>query len=143
MTAPADLHAAVLARLEPLTTVAVYDSQVGRLRDGSAQEPAGDAAGRAYPYAVLWPTPGWTPGEGRNLEYDAGGALTWDARVTVASGDPTWTLQAVALVRARLDAWPILAGARLTELEGATDVVPDRDTTPPRWFVPLTFRAVT
>jgi len=140
VTSPATLHALVLDRLAGLPTVAVYDSEVGRLPDGGRQKPKTDADGRVYPYAVLWPSPGWVPGAGRDLEHDAGGSLVWDARVTVASGSPTWTLNAVPLVRARLDNWPILAGNRLAALEGTTDVAPDRDTSPPRWFVPLTFR---
>lgn len=140
MTTPADLHALALHRLAGLTTVTVYDSQVGVLPNGDRRDPAADGDGRVHPYVVLWPSPGWVPGAGRDLEHDAGGSLVWDARCTVASGVPMWTLHAVTLVRARLDNWPILAGNRLAALEGATDVVPDRDTSPPRWFVPLTFR---
>lgn len=140
MTAPADLHGLVLDRLAGITSLRVYDSTVGVLPDGSRERLPADGDGRVYPYAVLWPTPDWTPGVGRDLEHDAQGALTWDARVTVASGDPHWTLQAVPLVRSRLDNWPVRAGNRLGELEGAVDVALDRDTSPPRWFVPLTFR---
>lgn len=133
MTSPEVLHRAVLDRLAGLS-VTVYDSQVD-------DRPPADGDGRVYPYAVLWPHPGWTPGTGRDLEHDAAGSLVWDARITVASGNPLWTLRAVPLIRARLDNWPILRGNRLAELEGVTDVIPDRDTSPPRWYVPLTFRA--
>ena len=140
MTTPATLHTLALARLASLGTVTAFDSEVGVLPDGARQKPLADAAGRVHPYVVLWPSPGWIPGEGRDLEHASQDALVWDARVTVASGSPTWTLNAVSLVRGRLDNWPIVAGNRLTELEGATDVVPDRDTSPMRWFVPLTFR---
>lgn len=131
---PADLHALTLARLRGLTTVTVHDSEV-------PANPAADPAGRVYPYAVLWPAPGNVPDEARNLEHDPAGGLTWDARVTVASGDPTWTLQAVTLVRARLEGWRPRPGSLMSEVNlGGGTIQKDTDTTPPRWFVPLQFR---
>lgn len=134
MRSPAELHAATLARLRGLTTVTVHDSEV-------PANPAADSRGRVYPYAVLWPVPGNTPDAARNLEHDPAGGLTWDARVTVASGDPTWTLQALQLVRARLEGWRILPGSLLAEVDtGGVTVQRDPDTTPARWFTPLTFR---
>lgn len=131
---PAELHAATLARLRGLTTVAVHDSSV-------PDRPAADGAGRVYPYVVLWPVPGTTPDEARNLEHDLRGGLTWDARVTIASGDPTWTLQALSLVRARLEGWRPTPWSLLAEVPtGGVTVLEDRDTPPSRWYVPLTFR---
>src|SRR5690554_786391 len=131
---PADLHAATLARLEGLTTVNVYDSTV-------PDSPPADSAGRVYPYVVVWPVPGNTPEATRNIEADAAGGFTWDARVTVASGDPTWTLQALQLVRGRLEGWRATPGSILTEVDtGGITVQEDTDATPSRWFVPLQFR---
>jgi len=131
---PADLHAATLNRLHGLTTLTVHDSEV-------PANPAADTRGRVYPYAVLWPVPGNTPDAARNLEHDPQGGLTWDARVTVASGDPTWTLQAIQLVRARLEGWRPVPGSVLGEVDtGGVTVQRDPDTTPARWFVPLQFR---
>lgn len=131
---PADLHAATLARLRGLTTVTVHDSRV-------PDRPAAGSDGRVYPYAVLWPTPGTVPDAARDLEHNPQGGLTWDARVTVASGDPTWTLQALQLVRARLEGWRPTPWSLLAEVPtGGVTVLEDRDTTPHRWYVPLTFR---
>ena len=132
---PADLHAATLNRLHGLTTINVHDSEV-------PANPAADNRGRVYPYAVLWPVPGNTPEAARNLEHDPAGGLVWDARVTVASGDPTWTLQAVALIRGRLEGWHIRPGSLLAEVDlGGVAVQKDDGTTAPaRWYVPLQFR---
>lgn len=131
---PADLHAATLARLRGLSTVNVYDSTV-------PDSPPADTDRRVFPYAVLWPIPGSVPDAARNLEHDPDGSLMWDARVTVASGDPFWTLQALDLVRARLEGWRPAPGSVLGEVEtGGVTVQQDTDTTPVRWFVPLQFR---
>lgn len=131
---PAALHTDTLERLRGLQSLTVYDSTV------PDNLPA-DTDGRVYPYAVLWPVPGNTPDTARNLEHDPAGGLTWDARVTVAAGTPTWTLQALPLVRARLEGWRITPLSILSELDtGGVTVTEDRDTTPHRWYVPLTFR---
>ena len=131
---PAELHAAALTRLAGLTTLTVHDSEV-------PEHPAADSAGRVYPYAVLWPVPGNTPDAARNLEHDPQGGLTWDARVTVASGDPTWTLQALQLVRARIEGWRPAPGSLMWEVDtGGVTVQKDPDTTPARWYAPLQFR---
>lgn len=131
---PADLHAATLARLQGLTTMNVYDSTV-------PDSPPANSAGLVFPYVVLWPVPGNTTEAARNIEADAAGGLTWDARVTVASGDPTWTLHALHLVRGRLEGWRILPGNQLGEVDtGGMTVQEDTDITPSRWFTPLQFR---
>lgn len=131
---PADLHAATLERLRGLSTINVHDSTV-------PDSPSADSDRRVFPYAVVWPVPGSTPEAARNLEFDPGGSLMWDARVTVASGDPTWTLQALGLVRARLEGWRPVPGSVLGEVEtGGTVVLEDETTRPVRWFVPLQFR---
>ena len=131
---PAELHTTALNRLQGLTTLTVYDSEV-------PANPVADSRGRVYPYTVLWPVPGNTTEAARNLEADAQGGLMWDARVTVASGDSMWTLEALALVRARLEGFRLAPGSMLTEVDvGGTTVQRDPDTTPARWYVPLQFR---
>lgn len=130
---PDALHAATLVRLRSIATMSIYDGEVPK-------SPPADAAGRVLPYAVLWPNPGFTPEEARNMEHDAGGGLTWDARVTVAAGDVTWCLRAAVTVRAHLDAWAITPWSLLSELPGGPEMLPDPDTFPVRWFAPMTFR---
>lgn len=135
MTTAADLHAATLAVLED-TTVTVYDGAV-------PHHPPADATGRVFPYAVLWPSPGATPGDGP-LGCTSPG-IDWLAQVTVAAGDPTWCLKAADVVRTAL------RGRQLArDVSPLTDETPrsrvlsrDDDTTPPRWFVPLHFGCVT
>ncbi len=136
MTAPADLHAAVWAALDALTTVTAYDGDV------PASPPAGED-GRVYPYAVLWPSPGADP-----TETPLGclpTELDWVAQVTVAAGTPTWCLQATQVVRDALKGLVLAPGAsRLTdETPRSRTVMRDTDTNPPRWFVPLLFGCVT
>lgn len=133
---PEEFHTATLARLQGLTTITVYD---GNVPDHPAADPA---TGHVYPYVVLWPVPGRVPAAARNLENDAGGALTWDARVTLAAGQPAWVLQALPLVRARLEGWRPTPWTSLWEVDsGGVSVMRDEDVTPHRWYVPLTFRA--
>lgn len=137
MANPADLHTALLERLRTLTTLRVFDGDV------PTSPPAEPATGRVYPYAVAWGSPGYTPEEARGLDADADGGLAWPVQVTVAAGDLTWCLHAVHLVRTALDGHVLAPGAGvLVEDEGTPGVQPDRDTTPLRWFVPLTFRSL-
>ncbi len=131
---PADLHAAVIARLRAtVPALTVYDANV-------PSAPPADAAGRVKPYAVVWGTAGWTPEEARTLDGDAHGALTWPEPVTVAAGDPSWCLAAAHAVRGALDGYPLADAGILRELEGTPAMRRDPDTTEPRWFVPFTFR---
>lgn len=141
MTTPADLHAAVLAALDALPTVAAYDGAVPVALTHPAHA---DSTGRVYPYAVVWPSPG-----GEHDERGLCGPLTgmrWTVQVTVAAGTPTWCLQAVTVVRAALVGLQ-LVDATVSPLVDETPrsrlVTRDDDTTPPRWFVPLQFGCVT
>ena len=136
MTTAAQLHAAVWAALDALPTVTAYDGDV-------PTKPPADASGRVYPYAVLWPSPGATPGDGPLGCISPG--VDWLEQVTVAAGTPTWCLQAVDVVRAAL------VGLQLApDVSPLVDETPrsrllsrDDDTTPPRWYVPLQFGCVT
>lgn len=140
MTGPADLHAALLTRLDALPSVTAYDGQV-------PSAPPADEDGRVYPYVVLWPSAGTTAEEARRLSGDAHGAIDWPVALTVAAGTPTWCLQAVALVRAAVEGWtpPGAAGPLREEPTGAAAAGAgrDEDTTPVRFFVPLAFRTYT
>lgn len=132
MADPGVLHGAVLARLQTLTSLTIYDADVD-------EHPPADEFGRVYPYAVLWANPGWIPEEARGLCLTSQN-LTWDARVTVAAGKSSWILSAIPLVRRALDGFRPTPGCPLTELGGAFEALKDTDTTPARWFTPLTFR---
>lgn len=132
---PAALHAAVIARLQAagIADFEVYDADV-------PSAPPADGAGRAYPYAVAWGAPGWTPNEARTLDGDAHGALQWPEPVTVAAGSPGWCLAAAQAVRDALDGFHIDGAGFLREQPGTPNMQRDPDTTPPRWYVPMTFR---
>ncbi|MCV2395924.1 hypothetical protein OEB99_16535 [Actinotalea sp. M2MS4P-6] len=131
---PADLHAAVVARLTTeIATISVHDADV----PGS---PPADAKGRVLPYAVVWGSAGWAPEEARTVDGDAHGALSWPCPVTVAAGDPTWCLRAAAAVRAALDGYLITGAGILREQPGTPSMDRDPNVTPTRWFVPFTFR---
>lgn len=134
---PAVLHDALVEHLRTLTSVSVFD---GTVPDAL---PA-DAAGRVYPYVVAWGAPGWVAEELRRLDGDAHGALEWRAPLTVAAGTTTWCLRAVHLIRTALEGHHLTPGAGpLREVEGTPPVGTDRDASPPRLYVPLTFRCQT
>jgi hypothetical protein len=128
-----DLHAAVKARLATLTSMTGYP-------DGNVPDkPPADASGRVYPYWVMWPT---LPGERADDLDLAGepGPETWDGRVTVAAGDPTWCHQAALAVRDLLQGWtPGPHLGRLTDSGVRVVVSKDPDVMPPRWFAALVF----
>lgn len=130
MASIAVLHAALVNALKALPTVRVHDGH-------APDDPARDAAGRVYPYAVVWGNPGHTDEDSRNAEGDADGALAWRPQITVAAGDLTWLLQAVDLVRVRVDGLD-LDGAVLREEPVDAPAQRDPDL-PDRWFVPLYF----
>lgn len=135
MTTPDELHTATLAILEAIPHMTVLDSEV-------PDDLPKDAAGRVYPYTVLWPSAGYRPNEiADDLAGTPDGTLEWPVQVTVASGDVMWTLGAVRVVRAALaGAWLTPRTGRLREDPAAPSVTRDPDTTPARWFVPLLFR---
>lgn len=138
MSTPAELHAAVLAALQTMSTVTVYDGVVPK------SLPA-DGSGRVYPYAVVWSGAGAPPDptERDVAALPGGTGLAWTTQVTVASGTPGWTLAAIPLVRQRLHLVEIIPGVRLEEELGDLRIQEDRDTDPSRWFAPLPFRALT
>lgn len=135
MTTAAELHAAVWAALDALTTVTAYDGDV-------PTKPPADTSGRVYPYAVLWPSPGGSPAESAAA---GNTGLDWTCQVTVAAGTTAWLLKAVDVVRAAV------VGLVVSDGDGPiTDETPrsmtvqrDEDVTPPRMFVPLLFGALT
>lgn len=135
MTAPDVLHAAMLARLQTMAHVTVYDADV-------PSKPPADSQGRVYPYAVLWPSPGGAPSEG-SVAGPAG--LEWVAQVTVAAGTPTWCLQAASKVRAVLAGHVLVAGdgPLVEDTPPTMPLTRDEDVTPPRWYVPLLWRCLT
>lgn len=137
MSTAAALHAALLARLRTIPNLTTYDSTV-------PPSPPADSAGRVAPYAVVWPGVGYRPGEARDITAAPGPELDWPVQVTVASGDPCWTLAAIGLVRASLEGHRLVTGAGpLQEEPGQREVQTDKDTTPPRYYAALMWRALT
>lgn len=135
MTRATDLHAATLALLETIPGITVYDGDV-------PDKPPAFNNGKVKPYAVLWPTPGSFPeAEAGTLCDTDSGELRWGCRVTVASGDTNWTLEAAEDVRQKLSrARPLPASGLLREPEGYEPTIQkDPDVKPVRWFTPLIF----
>lgn len=133
------LHSRTLDLLRTISTVDVYD-------DGVPDSVATDVDGRAYPYVVLWLDGGLRPVESRELDGSQSTDLRWVARLTVASGDSTWTLRALSLVRAALDGKILLPrSAPLEEDPTVVDVpfLTDREVSPARHYVPLTYVTTT
>lgn len=108
----------------------VFDGEVKAVMDGD---------GRAHPYAVLWASPGrHDPLEERLT--GTGGDHVWTFQVTAAGGDVARCRRAVTRTLTAL------LGKRLVPDGGRVrlDFDPgpereDRDVTPSRWFVPLSF----
>lgn len=139
MTTLATLHAGVLAALRQITTVSVFDNEV-------PDHPPATADGRVYPYVVLWADPGIRPASSRELEPGSSGDLHWQAVLTVASGDVTWTLDAVSLVRSALDGTVLTPWASPLEEDPTVTSLPvlkDQDITPARHYVQLTYATTT
>jgi len=131
-----ELHAATMTLLHTISSITAYDSKVP---NSPRAEPGSK---RVYPYAVLWPNVGSFPAyEGESVSNEDQGELAWEARVTVASGDPWWTLAAAAEVRRLLSRTRVHPRAGLlAEPPGAVpSVQEDSDPDPVRWFVPLVF----
>lgn len=132
----ADIVDAIEARLlSEATNVAVYVGQV-------PEDIATDSSQRAYPYVVVWGTAGMSDQDSEDLSGGTEGASTSETHITVASGDPDWTLRAAGVVRKALDHWqPLPTVERLRDSQTWAPVVLDTEVLPNRWFVLLVFRA--
>lgn len=121
----------ILALLNAVEHLNVYDNDV-------ADTPPADPDGKTHPYAVLWSGPGTA--QSTRLCGDPN-QLAWGFQVTCAGGDRTRCLWAVDKVRAALTGVrvPDGRGWRLTEVVDEARVLPDRDVTPPRFYVPLVY----
>jgi hypothetical protein len=125
-----DAAAAVIALLEAAPHLDVFDGDVKARMDSD---------GGAHPYAVLWASPGRdNPAEER--ESGGGRAQAWTFQVTAAGGDVARCRRATqrvldALLNVRL--FPDGGIIRL-QLDPGPERE-DRDVSPSRWFVPLSF----
>lgn len=103
--------------------------------------PPADPDGRVHVYAVLYPTPGAAT-QDRLVPIIDG--LTWSFQVTCVGGDPTRCLACVDAVTGALTGRPLALGGIATgwlrELGDPGPAREDRDATPSRWFVPLTYQ---
>lgn len=101
-----------------------------------------DAAQRALPYVVIWGTAGVGDLDAEDLSGDTDGGSLSDTHLTIASGDPDWTLLAASAVRTALDRWqPLPSMERLRDNQTWAPVLLDTEVLPNRWFVLLVFRA--
>lgn len=132
----ADIVDAIKDRLEAeAPNIAVYVGQV-------PEDIATDSLQRAYPYIVIWGTAGMSDQGAEDLSGDTAGASTSETHITVASGDPGWTLEAAGVARKALDHWiPLPTMERLRDSQTWAPVVLDTEVLPNRWFVLLVFRA--
>lgn len=145
----AELHAAVLAVLAPVTRTrftyvgaqrraTVVNATGIDLHDGRVDDVALDDYGRAEPYMGLQTHP-LMDVHGRM----SGGAssATFDFSLTLASGSPAGVRWALDRVRPRFSRTRLgpRTGFVVPYLD-VTDVEEDRDTTPVRWFAPLRYR---
>lgn len=139
MTRARVLHDATIALLEEIVGLTVYS---GRVDDSP---PTDRKTGRVKPYAVLWANPGIFPNAEASVGDEDEGELLWEARVTVASGDPDWTLDSAADVRLKLSRARLgPGGSVLREPYGLeVPITIDRDVKPSRWYVPLVFSTMT
>lgn len=135
-----DLHDAVLARLRAaLPAVTVYDGDV-------PSTPPRDDAGRVYGYAAVWAT-GPRRHPDRPFQRGADDGLTWTTYINAAAGTQAWALATATAVRIALDGYmPDDSAGPLREPDGTPGAVTvrlDRDTNPPRYYVPLEFTTAT
>lgn len=137
MTSPLDLHTALVARLQTLPNITLYDGQV------PDDVPAEPVTGRVYPYAVVWGAPGFTDLTEMDLGDHAHGALDWPVQVTVAAGDLTWCLRALAEVRSIVEGARLIPAAGILHEEPGNRIETDRSVAPVRFYAPLLFRTKT
>lgn len=132
----ADIVDAIHARLTAeAPNVYVYEGQV-------PEDHPSDDTQRAFPYAVLWGTAGMSDQPAEDLSGGTEGASTSETHITVASGDPAWTLRAAGVVRKALDHWqPLETMERLRDSQTWAPVLLDTEVLPNRWYVLLVFRA--
>lgn len=132
----ADIVDAIEARL--LAEAPTVNTYIGQVPENVPS----DATQRAYPYAVIWGTAGMSDQDAEDLSGDTEGASTSETHITIASGDPGWTLEAAGAVRKALDHWiPLPTMERLRDSQTWAPVVLDTEVLPNRWFVLLVFRA--
>lgn len=132
----ADLVDAIETRLQiEAPNVNVYVGQV-------PEDLPADETQRAFPYVVIWGTAGMGDEDAEDLSGGTEGASISETHLTVASGDPTWTLRAAGVVRSALDHWqPAPSSERLRASQTWAPVLLDTEVLPNRWFVLLVFRA--
>ena len=132
----ADIVGAIKAQLAAEAgNVHVYVGQV-------PEDTPTDDAQRAFPYCVLWGTAGMSDQFAEDLSGGTEGASISETHITVASGDPEWTLRAAGAVRKALDHWqPLPTMERLRDSQTWAPVLLDTEVLPNRWFVLLVFRA--
>lgn len=132
----ADIVSAIKARLA--TEAPGVNVYVGKVPENLP----GDSTQRAYGYAVLWGTAGMSDQLSEDLSGGTEGASISETHITVASGDPDWTLRAAGAVRKALDHWqPLPSMERLRDSQTWAPVLLDTEVLPNRWFVLLVFRA--
>lgn len=135
-TTTLDIIEAVKARLaEQAPNISVYVGQV-------PEDLPADDTQRALPYVVIWGTAGLGDDDAEDLSGDTTGGSISETHMTVASGDPEWTLLAASTVRTALDRWqPLPSAERLRDSQTWAPVLIDTEVLPNRWFVLLVFRA--
>lgn len=134
------ITSAIEARLDTLTGVAVYRSEV------DSTPPLLPNSDRVAPYVVLYPFPG-KPGPGGDLA-GASDDLEFTCQVSCAAGYSRDCEQLVDRTYALLYRWtPTVAGIVLGQLIPPPGYDPgpvrtDRTITPPRFSVPLQYRLI-
>lgn len=133
---PADIVDAIKARLAAeVPNVTVFTGRV-------PEDLPSDETQRAYPYVVIWGSAGIGDADAEGICGDTEGGSLSDTHITVASGDPDWTLRAAGVVRKALDRWqPAPSMERLRDNQTWAPVLTDTEVLPNRWFVLLVFRA--
>jgi hypothetical protein len=136
MITTADIVDAIAARLAAeVPKVTLYRGRV-------PEKIPCDETQRAFAYTVLWDTAGMSDPSAEDLSGGTDGSSTYETHITIASGDPDWTLRAAGAVRTALDHWqPLPTMERLRDSQTWAPVLLDTEVLPNRWFVLLVFRA--